>query len=118
MTKYFVPLLEHNDNECEVWRFWIPVEGNQKALQMLQEKLEELDLKNEYELQWNNGNSEHFATEAEVDALVKFSRSGYMAYEHKCDGILNEKKIAKYVVDIDVGDDDLYKGGIGNFMKK
>lgn len=105
----YVKLTEHNFNECETWHFYIPLHGNEINI----DKLKKHILKNDpsgdqYVLDTNKQLSE-----VEVDTLVKFGNEsgGYMDTHNKLSGELF--KIPKISGD----DDELYKGGIAEFMR-
>ncbi len=64
-TKTYLCWTENNAWEGETWNFYIPVPGNEKALESLRKKLGDLGECGGFELQANP------VTEKEVDRLVK-----------------------------------------------
>lgn len=108
MTAY-AKFTENNDHEGETWRFWIPISGNRAALEHLDSAIGGSD---EYGLDLAP------VPEAEVDALVKHTGDGYMAYDNKLAGVLTltAETIARIEDADDEGNDPLYKGGIKDFL--
>lgn len=107
--KKFLKLTEHNDNEGEDWNFYIQVDGNEKAIDILNEVFEE-DTCDFFEVG-------EVVPENEVDILVKHSDGGYMDYENKVNGILDIPS-GKGIDPYDYYYDNLYKGNISAFIKK
>lgn len=104
-------LTEINDNEGETWHFFIPVPGNEAALDSLAKMLDVRDLEDAYRL------SKDMFTEVEVDTLVKYAdNTGYMTEHNKLAGILDIKKLEIALDSNDVYE-ALYKGGIRDFLK-
>jgi hypothetical protein len=108
MTTY-AKLTENNDNEGETWRFWIPVDGNQAALEHLDSAIGDSEW---YDLDLTP------VPESDVDALVRHTGDGYMAYDTKLAGVLalTAEIIAQIEDAGDEGNDPLYKGGIKSLM--
>lgn len=112
MSKTFAKLTENNDHEGETWRFWIPTEGNEEALTRLSTAIENAGADKcdiEYELDLNP------VPESEVDALVKHTGTGYMAYDTKLAGVLTLSDEVLAEIEADDGQ-PLYKGGIKDLM--
>lgn len=78
MTTNYAKFTEVNDWEGETWHFWLPIEGNEDALDALHSVLDT----DEYELDLTP------VPEFEVDVLVKHTDTGYMAYHNKLAGTL------------------------------
>ena len=79
----FVRFTERNDNEGETWNFWLQLDGNEEALNLLKSELDgsaDRWLVDAYELNMSP------IPESEVDILVKHTRRGYFAYENKVTG--------------------------------
>lgn len=106
----FVRFEENNDWEGERWNFYIPVDGNGACLEHLTKVLENA--------QSNDGCPYSLypdeLTETEVDTLVKFSKSGYMDYENKLDGIMDPAFFLNLTVE---KLDQFYKGSISDYIK-
>lgn len=102
----YISLIEQNEHEGETWRFWIRVEGNEEALNKLGVSLEYFGLDDLYML-------DETLPEAEVDALVKNTMSGYMAFESKLDGKLT---VSDDLAGFEALSDALYKGGISDLI--
>lgn len=97
----FQQFWEHNENEGESWRFWLQYEGNEDALARLQALVE--DSENYYL-------TDTFASEGEVDTLVRYSDSGYMENENKV--------VGRLVLSDGFEENDLYKGGVADFFER
>jgi hypothetical protein len=103
----FVEIIEDNDWEGETWSFWIPEEGNEQALKMLEVILQAKDCEHRV------GDT---LPENELDVLIKHSRSecSYLPRHSKLEGALS----------LPESDDheeirgSLYKGGIRDMVKK
>jgi len=109
-----------NDNEGETWAFWLQVDGNEEALEKLQEMLLEYEPDPEY-----YHLTDIVIDESEVDTLVKYGNfdSGYWDVHHKVTGKLDLKKVRlpKWSEDGDTCLDDhdtIYKGQIKDHFKK
>ena len=93
--RQYISITEHNDNEGESWRFWIPSDDpmleNAKKVALINEDFYEIN--------------ENLVPGSEVDLLCEHSREGYMPFENKVDHIDWPEN-----VDFD-HDDPLYKGG-------
>jgi hypothetical protein len=101
----YVRFTEENDWEGETWNFYIPVAGNQEALEKLQALIKE-----------DSGYFLDFSvrSESEVDTLCACldDCDGYMPKHQKLSGLLI---LPTEVLGEDL--DSLYKGGICNFME-
>lgn len=103
-TKTYVKFTEQNDQEGETWTFWLPVEGNERALAGFADWLaQQGDRAEEYTL-----DLEAREPEERVDALVEHGGSGYMAYHTKVSGLMSGP--------MPDGPDRLYKGGVRGFF--
>jgi len=100
MTR-FLQYWEINEHEGERWRFWLQLDGNSEAINLLEGLIHDDE---SYLL------TDETASEEEVDILVKWSDSGYMQNENKVTGRL--------VVPEDFDEDALYKGGIRHLFDK
>ena len=85
---------EHNGWEGETWHFYIPVEGNEAAIEALHAKLDEFEVAGTegYELT----PEDRYLSEAEVDTLVRHGSSEnvtYMDEHNKLTGVLDPQKI-------------------------
>lgn len=109
MTNY-AKFTENNDHEGESWRFWIPIEGNEDALQRLRSALDAADSDEEFELDLTP------APEVEVDALVKHTGFGWTAYDSKLEGVLTLPDDVMAEIENGAADEHLYKGGIKDLM--
>ena len=105
----FITFNEYNDNEGEDWNFYLPLENNTEAILALKQKLETLEMTDEYSF-----GSE--IPENEVDIVVKHSREGYMDFENKVTGTMDVSKFADIDNPADLND-LLYKGGIVTLFK-
>lgn len=104
----YMQLAEVNEHEGETWYFYIPVQGNEVALEQLRAKFTEWDSGDDPEFYL----AEELFTETEVDILVKHGDEGYMAYHNKLAGILPEDVVQGLQED----DGKLYKGNISRLM--
>ncbi|WP_405490415.1 hypothetical protein [Nocardia sp. NBC_00511] len=108
--------IETNDHEGETWNFWLQVDGNMTALDILGDRLDKLG----HLMDWPFTLTAEQEEEQEVDLLVRFAESGYMAQHNKVNGSLSLPKIftSTDFTGLDYGDvtdqvtDVLYKGGI------
>lgn len=108
--------VETNDNEGETWNFWLQVDGNMTALDILGDQLGKLQAL----IDWPFVLTADQADDREVDLLMKFGDSGYMNEHNKVDGSLSLPKIFTSTDFTGVGYGDvtdevtglLYKGGI------
>ena len=108
--------IETNEHEGETWNFWLQVDGNMTALDILGNHLDGL-----YEDfgEWDECPFvlEDDQLEAhEVDLLVRYGDEGYMNQHNKVDGSLTLPK------DFTEGNFEavtkhLYKGGIKHFFQ-
>lgn len=76
----FITMLEHNDWEGETWKFYLPWDGNEAAIEKLIELLREDE---SYTF------DRTLLSEKQVDARARRSAHGYMAYHNKCMGKLD-----------------------------
>ena len=107
----YVRFTEENDHEGETWNFYIPVEGNEEAIEKLRELLEPAEF---YDL------SEETFPEFEIDILVKHTAedNGYNPAHNLLGGKLDLSGCeANLDEESDDFDDPFYKGGICGFMK-
>lgn len=109
MGMFYVCLTENNDWEGEVWRFYIPVEGNEAAIEKLraiiESAVEEAGPNPSADDEIPYSVSIRTYTEAEVDLLCEDVEDGYFASHNKTEGItlLPSDRFAV---------DDLYKFGL------
>ena len=105
----YAKFTEHNEQEGETWRFWIPIDGNEKALDRLNAAIDAADPE-EYELDLTP------VPEVEVDVLVKHTGDcGYMDRDIKLAGVLTG--MMRSTTEDGEGDEHpLYKGGIKDLM--
>lgn len=103
----YIALIEHNENEGETWTHWIPMQGNGTAIEKLREILDKWAQDAPYDPAFELGDIP--APESEVDALVKYSTTTYMAEHTKLAGVLTVPDGLTFT--------DLYKGGIEDFCK-
>ena len=79
----FVTFIEENSHEGEVWRFYIPLKGNEEDLKALEKDITTEDgYCKSYTIDWN------IMPEYEVDILVKHGEQGYIDYHNKLYGRL------------------------------
>lgn len=118
----FFKLTEHNGWEGETWHFFLPVEGNEAAVEYLIEvclKFEKMGM-GDLDLEFG----EDLVKENEVDVLVKHSDSGYMDMYNKLEGKVDLEKLQHHIdnEDADTFYDNvltyLGKGGISNYLIK
>jgi hypothetical protein len=111
MRKFF-RFSEHNDWEGEVWRFYIPYEGNEQAFGLL----ETLSIDSPYTVDDNDG--ELYAEDI-VDELVTNSGTGYMRLHNKLDDQLLLCELTVALTSLANHEADLlYKGGIRDYTSK
>ena len=112
--RQFQCVFEANDHEGETWRFYIPLEGNEEALSILAELLDEDREGNRDACLYDYGLG-GVAFEDEVDTLEKFSDGGYTAAHNKLDGKLDVTPLLSATpTEIHAA---LYKGGIRDFVR-
>lgn len=116
-TTTYVKFTEHNEQEGETWHFWIPTAGNDAALR---EFAAALGARSDADGEWPYEMDLASAPEAEVDAVVKHADGDYMATHNKLAGLLViSPEAALRIRNGDPeGEDELYKGGIRDFMKE
>lgn len=100
----FIKFREHCEWEGESWNFWLQLDGNEKEIEKLKEKIK---YRREYEI------FDDVLDEKAVDVLVKNCGVGYLCFENKVVGKLNSDKII-----FDEGSGNLYKGGIKEMFLK
>ena len=105
---------EMNDHEAETWRFYIPIEGNEDAIETLRCLIDPEAEGNRdaclYDYEFGG-----ICPENEVDILVKHSQGGYMAAHTKLEGKLHvESLLGEAPEDVHSA---LYKGGLHAFMR-
>lgn len=106
LTEYYV-LSEYNDNEGETWLYFIPYQGNEEALEFLDDMLAEYDSEGDYE-----GSVNDFHT----DTLRRLPKTGgYMSSPRIFDGLLDLDKMRSLDWD---GLAPIYKGGISKLFVK
>ena len=96
----YICFTEYNSWEGEHWNFYIPLEGNEKQIEIFKKQISGFE---NYEV------SDKVYSEEEVDVLVENTDSGYMNFHNKLEGKLKETKTQDIT-------GDLYKGGIKKFM--
>jgi hypothetical protein len=108
-TTQYAQFIEHNEWEGETWSFWIPLDGNENALNNLLVAMDDFNTES-YELDLAP------ISESKVDAFVKHADIGYMAAHNKLSGkLVLPDDLSAMLADED-GKDPLYKGGIRNLM--
>ena len=106
--KQFVRFRENNDWKGETWDFYIPIEGNEEAIEELVELIEKYPNYTLYPVPFS---------ENEVDILVKNENElSYMPRHNKLSGKLDffdysDKSLSKE-------EDPFYKGGIRKYLIK
>lgn len=106
----FVQFTENNEAEGETWHFWLQVYGNEKAIERLQNYIDnaEVDIHHpEFVM------GERRADEREVDILVEHAEEGYMKMHTKITGTLTLPD------DLEDRDPDgwFYKGKIEDYFE-
>lgn len=97
--KTYAKFTEINDWEGETWNFYIPIKGNEKAMDLIDALI---DGREEYFLRRGKA-----FTEQEIDALcARESSTSYMNKHNKVSKILELPES----VDFDADDDPFYKG--------
>lgn len=108
MTTY-LKFGETNEHEGETWHHYLPIEGNEAALERLRDYLAKAKAQCQWEFPYTLG-TEPIA-ESEVDVLVKHAEVGYMMEHTKVVGVLGD-------FDTDADPDDLfYKGQIDELFR-
>jgi hypothetical protein len=109
-------LIEHNPWESETWNFYIPIAGNEKILNLLEDFLEQFkdtEFTEQFEM------PRHILSETEVDVLVKYANNdGYLCSQNKLQGRLDINSLLFDDETPDTIANLLNKGGIRNCMKK
>lgn len=130
MTGKYAALMETNDKECECWYYFIRYEGNEKALEYLQEQLESIEWHMLDDSSTFDVDLEHFVSAQTAKEMTKLELNAY-SFHRKFDGKLrkihlglhrkdkNEKKMDKvfdqlgygqiedYIDDEDLDSEDL-----------
>jgi len=99
--RQFFKLTERNEWENETWHFYIPINGNEKARDLIVKYIEE-SLEPDLEI------DEELLPESTVDILVQYSDSGYLSYHNKVDGFL-DLEVVKEELALEA---PFYKGGV------
>lgn len=108
MAKLYVELIEYNDWEGETWSFWIPVPGNEDAIESLRHILTDSFAIDCFEM------GETLLSESKLDFLIKRSKgeTSYLSRHNKLRGVLKlPDKTPGEVIDA------FYKGGIREMVK-
>lgn len=111
--KHYVKFTEINDWEAETWHFFIPYEGNEKAIERLA-----LLIRNDKNYKIHKQKDSIMWTEKEVDTAIKEmgDNTTYMSAYNKLKGKLNIKVLIEdYKRD---PDNTLYKGRIKEYMEE
>lgn len=115
MTTY-ARLIEHNESTGEAWCHYIPIPGNEAALDLLGRVVDVLNDSEEGSYELDRGP----IPEAAVDTLVEYANMGntYMAEHTKLTGVLMlppnlQREIA---LTGNVNGDPLYKGSVTEYM--
>lgn len=115
MTTNYLRFTEINEHEGETWRFYIPVEGNQDAIDRLSRVLEAHDLTETFKFNATP------APESVVDTIVAEAledyeeNGGYRPARVELEGRLvlpDQLEEAEYIDVVNL----LYKGGIEDLM--
>lgn len=89
MTGEYAILMETNDKECESWYYFIRREGNDKALQHLQNQLEKVEWYIVDDLSTFDLDLEHFVDAKTAKQMTKIEVNSY-SFHRKFDGKLKE----------------------------
>jgi hypothetical protein len=89
MTGDYVALMETNGKECESWYYFIRHEGNEEALQHLQDQLEKIEWYILDDLSTFDLDLEHFVSAKTAKEMVKLELNSY-AFHRKFDGVLKK----------------------------
>lgn len=108
----YVRLTEHNEWEGETWHFYVPVEGNEAALQAMHNVIRDLSNQAPDEHPYVLRLDETFTAE-QVETLVTTpsSAASYLAEHNRMAGVLTlpDDLMAEFAT---AGMDKLYKGGL------
>lgn len=115
----YIRFRETSNWESEVWRFYIPLRGNEIAIRELADALRRLEPVGGCFI------GEHIQydirlmpfSEDEVDRLRESGRGGYMSWHNKLEGRLDIRAVRRAVRLLAKNQDDLYKGGITRMMR-
>lgn len=88
MNGKYVALMETNGKECESWYYFIKYEGNEEALEHLNNQLNEVDWYIMDDLSVFDLDLEHFISATTAKEMTKLELNSY-AFHRKFDGILN-----------------------------
>lgn len=110
----YAKFVEDNDHEGESWTFWLQIDGNEGALDVLVAVLEQYEEQvehdSEYQLVTDVKLSDH-----DVDVLVDHGGGdGYMANHTKVTGVLTVPDGLLERTEYGPSLDRLYKGGVKN----
>ena len=105
----FVRLNEYNDNEGEVWNWWLQVTGNEGQIGKLARLLDEAWDTAQYDLDYDL--TPDLESERVVDVLVMYAEDGYYASHNKVVGTFTCPETDDIL-------QHLYKGGIRDFFDK
>jgi hypothetical protein len=89
MTGDYVALMETNGKECESWYYFIRYQGNEEALQHLQDQLEKVDWYILDDLSTFDLDLEHFVSAKTAKEMTKLELNSY-AFHRKFDGKLDK----------------------------
>lgn len=123
----YLRLDEHNEWEGERWSFYIPVEGNETALQELRQAIVEMEAEGEHSFTLSTRRGKESAVDRRC---ARPSATGYLSRHNKLEGRLNLRRLlhptseeeqevrdhgatsaTQYMADV------LYKGGIRDLME-
>ena len=106
----YIKFIEHCDHEGETWRFYLPKEGNEAFIEWVHlVSVDDEHMADSFEIQGE-------LPESEVDILVKHTRSGYMDYENKVEGIVYVARLQKDYEEEGDATVVLYKAGIEGYI--
>ena len=83
----YVVLMETNSTECESWMYFIRYDGNEKALNYLNDQINKIDMVLEDDLSTFDLDLEHFVSETTAKEMTKVELNSCM-YHRKFDGKL------------------------------
>lgn len=103
--KYYFEFKENCSWEGETWRWYIPIDGNEKNITFLKKEIEKFP---------NFTISEKIFDEREVDILVENTSVGYMASHDKLEGKLDFSDYPEKSTN--GAEDPFYKGDIREYV--
>jgi hypothetical protein len=106
----FVRLREDNENEGENYDYWLQVDGNEEALEELNEVLDDEFFDGEFTLRMEVKRPEY-----EVDLLVEEAFDGYM---ESCQKFTGRLEWPSDQMSLEDWQDAIYKGSIKDFFKE